>query len=96
MASARTCHLFTLLDVAERELGVASVPLEKQVENVEVLLLVLLEHHPRLLEQVGLDQSAREREVPVVSELQLHELAEPRGVVIAERLRVAKSLGDRV
>ena len=57
------------------------------IEHVVVPLLFGLEGDPRLLEEVVLDHTALDLEPGV--EADLHEPAEPGGVVVADRLGVA-------
>ena len=61
-----------------------------------VALALHLEDQARLLEQVRLDHPAGEEvaRLAILVELQLHELAEARGVRVAEGLRVPK--GSRI
>lgn len=71
------------------------LPLGDQlVKHVVVALLWALERDARLLEEVVLDDAAADAELVV--EANLHELAEPRTVVVADRLGVSKRLQDRV
>jgi len=69
---------------------------EELVEDVVVALALHLEDQARLLEQVRLGHTAGEEvaRLAILVELQLHELAEARGVRVAEGLRVPK--GSRI
>ena len=74
-------------------LGLADAA-EQRVEDVVVALARPLRHHSRLLEQVGADGAADDG--AVAREVRLHEFAEARRVVVAQRARVAERLEQRV
>ena len=59
-----------------------------------VALALHLEDQARLLEQVRLPAGEEVARLAILVELQLHELAEARGVRVAEGLRVPK--GSRI
>ena len=95
-------HAAGLVQVVEL-LGVVQPPLhllrvaaagEELVEDVVVALALHLEDQARLLEQVRLPAGEEVARLAILVELQLHELAEARGVRVAEGLRVPK--GSRI
>ncbi len=67
---------------------------QQLVEDVIVALVLLLIHNARLLEQVIADGAAAR--LPLHVKLYLEVLAEPRRVVIAQRLGVAECLQQRI
>ena len=67
---------------------------EQSVEDVEVSLAERLHDDARLLQEVRLDAHAADGAAG--AEVQLDELAEARGVVVAGRFRVAEGLEQRV